>query len=112
MSDEALAQKIFRVLDADRDGALSFTEFAAGVLLAFNDIIEERFLALFKEHDLDCDGALIPKEAECFLACVLPLLHEGTEESPQELLDGLQTKSGHIRCKDIYKRLVEQGHAV
>merc|ERR1711972_1187929 len=39
MSDEALAQQVFKVLDANRDGTLSFTEFAAGILLAFKDVI-------------------------------------------------------------------------
>mmetsp|Transcript_29225 Transcript_29225/g.89935 ORF Transcript_29225/g.89935 Transcript_29225/m.89935 type:complete len:724 (+) Transcript_29225:101-2272(+) len=67
ITDEALIQDTFQALDADRDGKLSFSEFAAGALLLFKDKLEERLYELFKDHDRNGSGELDIAEAKDFL---------------------------------------------
>merc|ERR1712118_528800 len=48
MKDQAFLDSTFKALDVDQNGTLSFSEFAAGVLLMFKDLLEGRFRALFR----------------------------------------------------------------
>jgi serine/threonine protein kinase len=68
ISDEALLKKTFKALDLDGDGVLSFSEFTAGVLLLFKDILDDGLQSLFLEHDRDRDGAINKHEAQSLLA--------------------------------------------
>merc|ERR1719193_2035830 len=67
IDDPQLARDTFKALDADSDGSLTFTEFASGALLLFQDKFEESLHSLFNEHDPNGDGALDWDEAESFL---------------------------------------------
>merc|ERR1719174_2501398 len=68
MKDQGLLENTFKALDVDHNGTLSFSEFAAGVLLMFKDLLEARFRALFRRHDKDCDGMMNRDEVEAFLS--------------------------------------------
>eukprot|EP00434_Breviolum_minutum_P024683 symbB.v1.2.021799.t1/scaffold1905.1/size96453/3 len=81
LKDKALQAKTFEMLDINGDGVLSFSEFAAGVLTVFTDLLEERFLELFRRHDLDSDGQLSRSELEIFLEKVLPLANRSVQQS-------------------------------
>ena len=89
LKDKALQAKTFEMLDINGDGVLSFSEFAAGVLTVFTDLLEERFLELFRRHDLDSDGQLSRSELEVFLEKVLPLANRSVQQSsdPIDLFD-------------------------
>jgi len=67
--DEDL-DKTFATLDVDKDGQLSFSEFAAGALLLYQDALEDELHYLFETCDKDNDGILNTQEAETFLSSV------------------------------------------
>lgn len=67
MQDPNLLQKVFAALDVDHDGMLSFSEFSAGAMMLFKDLLEERLHALFLKHDPSGDNALDLTEAKDFL---------------------------------------------
>ncbi|CAE7627238.1 CPK8 [Symbiodinium pilosum] len=67
--DEDL-EKTFEALDVDKDGLLSFSEFAAGALLLYQDALEDELHMLFETCDKDNDGMLNSQEAETFLSSV------------------------------------------
>ncbi|CAE7443791.1 CPK8 [Symbiodinium natans] len=67
--DEDL-DKTFAALDVDKDGLLSFSEFAAGALLLYQDALEDELHMLFETCDKDNDGILNTQEAETFLGSV------------------------------------------
>merc|ERR1719487_2001997 len=68
MKDQGLLENMFKALDVDQNGVLSFSEFAAGCLVMFKDLLEGRFRALFRRHDKDCDGMMTQDEVESFLS--------------------------------------------
>lgn len=94
LDDEDLVLKIFDRLDVDSNGALSFSEFAAGVLLIFQDILEDRLQALFSEYDVDKDGALDTDEAEVFLADAALMLKKDCKSRSQGMLHEILHGSG------------------
>merc|ERR1712056_160079 len=67
LNDEALLRRTFHALDLDGDGILSFSEFTAGVLVVFRDLLEERLWTLFRRYDDDGDGMLDREEAQALL---------------------------------------------
>merc|ERR1712232_1133699 len=87
IEDEALIEEMFKALDMDQDGRLSFSEFAAGALLLFKDMLEERLHMLFQCHDSGHDGALDVKEARNFLNDVLATLDTDSQGSSAKALD-------------------------
>jgi len=62
VEDKDLIHRTFEALDCNNDGSLSFSEFAAGALLLFKDMLEESFRAMFVGHDMDGNGKLEPAE--------------------------------------------------
>merc|ERR1712061_231150 len=50
LKDYSLAEKTFKALDVDGDDSLSFSELAAGILVLFKELLEERLYAHFLEH--------------------------------------------------------------
>ncbi|CAK9029658.1 Lon protease (ATP-dependent protease La), partial [Durusdinium trenchii] len=62
--------KTFQVLDVDKDGTLSFSEFSTGALLLFQDALEDELHMLFASYDSNNDGILTTSEAETFLDSV------------------------------------------
>mmetsp|Transcript_65769 Transcript_65769/g.152810 ORF Transcript_65769/g.152810 Transcript_65769/m.152810 type:complete len:126 (-) Transcript_65769:153-530(-) len=106
LKDEAMVERTFNALDADGDGTLSFSEFAAGVLLVFSDLLEDRFRALFRKHDQDCDGVLSKEEVRNFLANALHMASRETRRKPEDTLkemfrDGRETLSYEELKKQI-----------
>lgn len=67
MKDQGLLDNMFKALDVDENGSLSFSEFAGMVLLMFKDLLERRFLALFKKFDKDSDGMMNKEDVEALL---------------------------------------------
>merc|ERR1712039_214213 len=103
LRDDDLAKQIFRAVDADGDGALSFTEFSAGLLLAFDDILDDRFHALFTEADGNSDGVLSREEAELFFANARSLMRDaGGSEDMSGLVTDLFGDSQHIRYDELH----------
>merc|ERR1711865_762880 len=56
--DSELIARIFTTLDVDTDGLLALSEFSAGVLVLFKDLLDDRLHALFKRRDRDGSGYL------------------------------------------------------
>lgn len=75
------------MLDVDKDGSLSFSEFSSGALLLFEDALEDELTVLFSGYDSDQDGILSREEAEQFLDSVKAATDLGGRSSSQiELL--------------------------
>jgi len=86
LKDKALQAKAFQALDINGDGVLSFSEFAAGVLTVYSDLLEDRFLELFRRHDVNGDGMLSRAEFEVFMEKVLPLANRSVQQSPADTI--------------------------
>mmetsp|Transcript_114929 Transcript_114929/g.245373 ORF Transcript_114929/g.245373 Transcript_114929/m.245373 type:complete len:703 (+) Transcript_114929:57-2165(+) len=94
MDDKQLVNETFKALDVDQDGMLSFSEFAAGALLLFRDVLEERLHALFQRRDPNNDGTLSLKEAHDFLEDVLAATDKGSQGMCQSILAEIQMTNG------------------
>jgi Ca2+-binding EF-hand superfamily protein len=105
ITDKKLVQKIFKSLDVDNDGFLTFSEFAAGVLSVYGDLVEERLRVLFKEVDTDNDEMLSHEEATELLANAAMLLKRDAKSRSTSLLHEILTK-GDTKIK--YEDLVEK----
>jgi len=56
VEDKSVIDNVFRALDVDGNEELSFTEFAAGVLYVFQDLLEDRMDVHLARFDKDDDG--------------------------------------------------------
>lgn len=107
LKDPKLIEKTFEVLDVDGDGILSLNEFAAGVLMNFQDLLEERFQALFRKYDEDYDGFLDRSELQKFLSGALQLSTKSQDKRPAALLDDLHKEYGEKVCyEDLRRKLM------
>jgi len=107
LKDDHLINKIFKSLDMDHDGYLSFSEFAAGVLSVFGDLLQERLLALFQESDENADGVLDQEEAEDFLAnAALLLQNQPKSRSTAMLHEFLSKGEGKLKFEDLREKLL------
>eukprot|EP00439_Symbiodinium_sp_Y106_P052164 s3822_g6.t6 len=86
LKDRSLQNRAFQTLDINGDGVLSFSEFSAGVLTVYTDLLEDRFLELFRRHDVNGDGMLSRAEFEAFMEKVLPLANRSVQQSPAEII--------------------------
>merc|ERR1712048_356339 len=77
IEDEQVINDTFKALDVDQDGLLSFSEFAAGALLLFKDLMEERLAEIFERYDHSDNGALEEDEAKDFLEDVFAAIDRG-----------------------------------
>ncbi|CAL1133003.1 unnamed protein product [Cladocopium goreaui] len=111
LKDKALHAKAFETLDINGDGVLSFSEFAAGVLTVFSDLLEERFLELFRRHDLDSDGRLSRSELEVFLEKVLPLANRSVQQSPDPVIDSLVGNHDLVTFEELKDKLLPKRQA-
>merc|ERR1712232_541449 len=89
IEDEALIEEMFKALDVNQDGMLSFSEFAAGALLLFKDMLEERLAEIFQHHDTSKNGQLDEEEAGEFLEDVFAAMDREKHESPTAVLEQL-----------------------
>merc|ERR1711939_1287436 len=89
MDDEDLIARIFSTLDVDSDGLLVLSEFTAGVLVFFKDLLDDRLQALFARRDRDGSGYLDAEEAKEFLADSTVLLTKDANKRSFDLLDEL-----------------------
>lgn len=89
LKDEKLISKIFRALDVDNDGFLSFSEFAAGLLTVFQDLLEDRLHVVFQQYDEDADGYLDRDEAQEYLANAALLLSNDPASRSHNILSSL-----------------------
>eukprot|EP00927_Polykrikos_kofoidii_P046338 TRINITY_DN40569_c0_g2_i1.p1 TRINITY_DN40569_c0_g2~~TRINITY_DN40569_c0_g2_i1.p1 ORF type:complete len:674 (-),score=145.05 TRINITY_DN40569_c0_g2_i1:45-2015(-) len=107
VKDEALLAKVFQAMDVDGDNSLSFTEFTAGCLLAFVDLLDDRFYKLFKENDSDNDGYMTISEAEEFLHEALELVHRNSRADPSEMVkDMFHGGRKKISYKDMRDKIL------
>lgn len=104
LKDPKLMDKLFQALDVDSDGILTLNEFSAGVLMLFNDLLEERFLALFRKYDADGDGRLNRTELREFVANASHLPH--TDKRPDDLLAELLQGADSLGYEDVKRKLM------
>jgi len=86
LDDSTVVDRTYKALDMDGDGSLSFNEFAAGVLLMFQDLLEDRFRALFRRYDKDSDGVMQQNDVEAFLQNASKVVTKDARENPEELV--------------------------
>lgn len=109
LKDEVLLKKSFQLMDINSDGVLSFTEFAAGVLPIFGELLQDRLRALFVEFDKDKDGALSKDEVRSLFANA----SRGTsKDGGRKLADDMVNTLFHggrrsITYRDLRERIVE-----
>jgi len=105
--DDAVCDKIFQTLDVDSDGVLSFSEFSAGLLVLFKDLLDDRLHKLFLRRDKDGSGYLDYEEAKEFLSNSTSMLTQEANKRSFDLLDDL-LKGGQtrIRYEDIREKLL------
>merc|ERR1712046_393799 len=105
MCDQDLIARIFSTLDVNSDGLLELSEFSAGVLVFFNDLLDDRLYALFARRDRDGNGYLDAEEAKEFLADSTSMLTESANKRSFDLLEELmqggstRIRYGDLRCK-------------
>merc|ERR1712151_953558 len=96
--DDAVCDKIFQTLDVDSDGMLSFSEFSAGLLVLFKDLLDDRLHKLFLRRDKDGSGFLDYEEAKEFLSNSTSMLTMEANKRSFDLLDEL-LKGGQTRIR-------------
>jgi calcium-dependent protein kinase len=89
MKDKGLLESTFKALDVDHSGLLSFSEFGAGVLLMFKDLLESRFRALFRRHDTDSDGMMTKEDVLRFLSVARKISKKDVMDNQNDLLSNL-----------------------
>merc|ERR1712083_373156 len=77
---------MFTALDCDGNGSLSFSEFSAGVLLLFKDILDDGLHALFDERDKNGDGELSRDEIKDLLANATHLARRNQRNSRADVI--------------------------
>jgi len=105
--DQELIARIFTTLDVDADGLLALSEFSAGVLVLFKDLLDDRLHALFKRRDRDGSGYLDAEEAKAFLGDSASMLTRGANQKSFDLLDELM-QGGHTQISygDLRSKLL------
>jgi len=102
--DTSLMEQTFNALDVNQDGMLSFSEFAAGALLLFKDMLEDRLHELFLKHDKYNDGALDIAEAKDFLDDVFVAMDQHSVRKSGKILDMIMPE-GHERETVTFEEL-------
>merc|ERR1712039_1069955 len=107
INDAQMVDKIFQTLDVDSDGMLSFSEFSAGLLVLFKDLLDDRLHKLFLRRDKDGSGYLDYEEAKEFLSNSTSMLTVEANKRSFDLLDDL-LKGGQtrIRYEDLRDKLL------
>mmetsp|Transcript_88374 Transcript_88374/g.248965 ORF Transcript_88374/g.248965 Transcript_88374/m.248965 type:complete len:725 (-) Transcript_88374:79-2253(-) len=100
-TDENLIESTFKALDIDGNDELSFTEFAAGVLLLFKDLLEERLEALIEEFDLDRDGIIDTAGARKMMEGVAQALGDSSVKLVEDMIS-----PGSMKYTDLKRRLM------
>lgn len=109
LQDDSMAEKTFDALDVDKDGSLSFSEFTAGVLPLFTDLLDDRLHALFMKFDSDNDGALDHAEVENFLANSSALLSRNTVARSSSIIKSLLRDGQGVRYEELREKLFAYG---
>eukprot|EP00405_Crypthecodinium_cohnii_P029133 CAMPEP_0206511500 /NCGR_PEP_ID=MMETSP0324_2-20121206/60324_1 /ASSEMBLY_ACC=CAM_ASM_000836 /TAXON_ID=2866 /ORGANISM="Crypthecodinium cohnii, Strain Seligo" /LENGTH=331 /DNA_ID=CAMNT_0054003285 /DNA_START=109 /DNA_END=1100 /DNA_ORIENTATION=- len=111
IANAALVKDMFKALDVDGDGSLTFTEFAAGALLLFKEKLEGELYNIFQHHDGGGQGELTASEAKQFLGSVSSAMQlEGDRfQELDKLVDKLLRESGRktVSWKDLKEYLLE-----
>lgn len=89
MKDRGVLESTFKALDVDENGILSFSEFAAAVLLMFKDLLEGRFRALFRRHDKDSDGMMTKEDVLSFFSVARKIAKKDALENHKQVLNSL-----------------------
>jgi len=99
--DPDLMQQTFNALDVNQDGYLSFSEFAAGALLLFKDVLEERLHSLFLKHDKFNDGALDLIEAKDFLDDVFAAMDQHSMGKSGQILEAIVPDGRKVTFEEL-----------
>jgi len=110
MKDQGLLENTFKALDVDHNGTLSFSEFAAGVLLMFKDLLEGRFRALFRRYDKDCDGLLSRQDVQAFLENARKIAKKDAMDQLNEVIASLFPGDTKKVSYEELRRAVLPGH--
>ena len=73
-------------MDVDGDNVLSFTEFAAGMLLVFKDTLAEQLHDVFESYDRSGDNTLDVVDAKDFLEAVFAVMDQGAQGKSEAIL--------------------------
>lgn len=106
VTDEGVVDRTFEALDVDGNGVLSFTEFAAGVLSIYGDLLEARFRALFRKHDVDGDGILSKEQAKIFFENSLHMASRETQTRPDKAFGELFGSGQDMSYEDLQRAIL------
>lgn len=105
-TDERLAGRIFKALDLDKDGQLSFTEFSSWLLLAFEDLLEDRLKKLIADYSEEQNSTSLDAEGvKRFLRSMESMLKKGSTQRSLSLLKELKGNGG-IPYEELKARLL------
>jgi len=89
IKDTGILESTFKALDVDHNGTLSFSEFAAGVLLMFKDLLESRFRLLFRRHNKAGDGVMTKEDVEKFLSVSRKIAKKDAQDNQRDIINEL-----------------------
>jgi serine/threonine protein kinase len=105
LTDKAVVDRLFNVLDVDGNGELSFTELAAGVLPFYTDLLDERVQSLLVEHD--DDGKDGKQTTLNMVDDIATALNQPLHLVSNQLVGG-KTPCG-VMSQDMFKDLIVKG---
>jgi Ca2+-binding EF-hand superfamily protein/tRNA A-37 threonylcarbamoyl transferase component Bud32 len=110
MKDRGILESTFKALDVDHNGTLSFSEFAAGVLLMFKDLLEARFRLLFRRHCKSGDGMMSREDVESFLSVARKIAKKDATEHHREVISELFSGGDSKVSYEDLRRVVLPGY--
>lgn len=103
--DDSLAKKVFKVLDLDGDGHLTFTEFCSLILVLFKDLLDDRLDKMMAEYSGDNDGALDHEGARKFLMQIGRTTKQDPQSRSSGIINDLLVGDRKIKFKEMKDKI-------
>jgi serine/threonine protein kinase len=108
VADDELISQIWKALDVDENGELSFSEFSAGILLVYKDLLEDRLEELARHYDRDKDGVLDKDQVGEMMQAVAAALGDETSSGiVEEVLRSQQGGDQRLKYTDFKNYMIK-----